>query len=70
MVCGMVVERLVCVPISNKHDRASSKGNSPTILTLLPHDLLLVASQHYDDDDDSGSNCTQKGLNSTHSFGS
>ena len=50
MVCGMVVERLVCVPISNKHDRASSKGNSPTILTLLPHDLLLVASQHYDDD--------------------
>ena len=52
MVCGMVVERLVCVPISNKHDRASSKGNSPTILTLLPHDLLLVASQQDDDDDD------------------
>ena len=69
MVCGMVVERLVCVPISNKHDRASSKGNSPTILTLLPHDLL-VASQHYDDDDDSGSNWTQNGLTSTFTFGS
>ena len=67
MVCGMVVERLVCVPFSNKHDRASSKGNSPTILTLLPHDLL-VASQH--DDDDSGSNWTQNGLNSTFTFGS
>ena len=66
MVCGMVVERLVCVPISNKHDRASSKGNSPTILTLLPHDLL-VASQHYDD---SGSNWTQNGLTSTFTFGS
>ena len=42
MVCGSGVR------MSNEHDQGSSKGK--TLLTLMPHDLL-VATQHDDDDD-------------------
>ena len=38
----------VGVRMSNKHDRASSKGK--TLLTLMPHDLLVVTQLYIDDD--------------------